>query len=212
MYVSTGNMIAALAVLGLLEIAMPAEAGDERPGALGTPEPEAHGRVSKVGAPASNIEFDAIKVGTTQENVLKELKADYPSFAELPVPLNGAPVRDVAAQNAAPISNFNLGAQNESVLVEGTSSSKLWFDVNGDAGDQGPATKNGPLANLIRDFRREFGPERMTHRGTQYWYLDTLKQPTTGRRELLACSRPVLGWSLCASPKSRAIDLYFKWF
>ncbi|MGO9446151.1 MAG: hypothetical protein ACLPXB_15455 [Thiobacillaceae bacterium] len=208
MYVSTGTMIAALAVLGLLEIPMPAEAGDERPGALGTPEPEAHRRVAKIGTPASNIGLDGIKLDTRQENVLKALKADYPSFAELPVPLNSAP----RAQNAAPIASPNLLAQNESVLVEGTSSSKLWFGVNGNEGDQDPAMENGTLANLISKFRREFGPERMTHPGTQYWYLDTLKQPTTGRRELLACSRPVLGWSLCASPKSRAIDLYFKWF
>jgi hypothetical protein len=75
-----------------------------------------------------------------------------------------------------------------------------------------PPLKQSPIGNFLVGLRKKYDPKSMLQSGNLYWFYDSQKELATGNKakQLLACSKMLRWWSICASTNARTFSVYIR--
>lgn len=115
-------------------------------------------------------------------------------------------------QSTEPLSNVSTTAQDEFVIASQANPAPQGVESLPDHGVPLSLLKQSTIGNLLISLKKKYDPKSMTEAGNLYWFFDSQHDLATGSKskQLLACTRMLRSWGVCASTNARTFSVYIR--
>jgi hypothetical protein len=207
MNVSSVKIVSFLVVLGALVVCTLPVAAQNMSRDFDTPD-----RTAQINTSLGFAVTGGIRQDNAQGRMLTAHNPDNQTFTGKPHNLDLYVLREIAGSETEPLTNVNATAQNESAILSQTSPTPQRFESGLYHHVHFPLLKKSTIGNLLVDLKKKYDPKSMTESGNLYWFFDSQHDLTTGSKskQLLACTRMLRSWGVCASTNARTFSVYIR--